>query len=64
MLDGRDDRASGARRFQYMLEFGYVEGNDFRSANAVRLVQEAGAGQSRVMTAPPGPFSGFQKTTP
>lgn len=64
MLDGRDDRASGARRFQTMLEFEYVEGKDTRAANAVRILQESGAGQTRAQTALPGPFSGFQNTKP
>lgn len=62
MLDGRDERQMHQRRFQSILEMEYAEGKDFRGAQAMQVLKESGAGQSRVITTLPGPHAGAPGT--
>lgn len=54
LMADRDRHSTNATSFEKMLEMSYIRGQEFRDANAARIVMEAGSGRTRAETNNPG----------
>lgn len=52
-----DRHSTNATTFDNMLQHNYAASEEFRSANAARIVMEAGSGRTRAETNNPSPTS-------
>ncbi len=57
LIADRDRHSSNATSFEKLLEMDYARSQQFREANAARIVMEAGSGRTRAETNLPGATS-------